>query len=242
MMLSSSYAQETSSKIVPAVQERYSFRIHYGFLNAVYASLTRTKEVFNQEEVSHVVGTGSTTGLARLFVRVDDTYQSYYNSNYEPQYFKRSVIEGGYEKEEDIRFDYGNNIASVFDATNNKTTDFTIVNELQDLLSYYFFLKSKVDPSTLKKGTVIETPILFDSDGIHYFKVEYKGIEVVNTAFGEKQCYKFKPYIDFGSRVFGNNKNFWVWISKDQLLPVKVKAPLVIGSITVDLENYYISN
>ena len=231
-------AQEKHPHIEPQPKEVYQFRIHYGFLNAVDATLSRTEEVFQGQNVSHVIGTGSTTGLARLFLRVDDTYESYYTNDFKPQFFKRSVVEGGYSKEEAIEFDYSLGIATATDYTNNQTTVLKVVDDLQDLMSFYFYLKSTINPSNLTKGAIITIPILFDSDGIHNFKITYEGTEIINTAFGAQVCYKFKPFIDFGSRVFGNHKNFWVWISKDQLLPVKVKAPLVVGSITVDLESY----
>ena len=100
-------------------------------------------------------------------------------------------------------------------------------------------MKETINPKLLRVHDVITVPIVFDADGIFYFKVKYLGEDQINTDFGEKICYLFQPYIDFGSRVFGENKNFKVWISKDELLPIKVKAPLVIGSIVVDLEEYY---
>ena len=232
-------AQEAHSHIEPAPKEEYHFRIHYAFFNAVYAQLSRSEEVFEGKKVNHVVGSGSTTGLARLFMRVDDRYESYYTNDYKPYYFKRSVREGNYEKDEEIRFDYLNNKAIVKNLNSSEKTIIPIVEELQDLMSYYFYLKETINPKQLKVGDVITVPIVFDADGIFYFKVKYLGEDQIKTDFGEKDCYLFQPYIDFGSRVFGENKNFKVWISKDELLPIKVKAPLVIGSIVVDLEEYY---
>lgn len=232
-------AQEEVPQIEPLPVETYDFRVRYGFLNAVYAKLSRSEEVFEGKKVNHVVGSGSTTGLARLFMKVDDRYESYYTNDFKPHYFKRSVREGNYEKDEEIRFDYKTNKAIVTNLTSLERTTIPIVDELQDLMSYYFYLKETINPKLLKVNDVITVPIVFDADGIFYFKVKYLGEDQINTDFGEKDCYLFQPYIDFGSRVFGENKNFKVWISKDELLPIKVKAPLVIGSIVVDLEEYY---
>jgi hypothetical protein len=232
-------AQENHPHIEPLPAEEYYFRIHYGFFNAVYAKLSRSEEVFEGKKVNHVVGSGATTGVARLFMRVDDRYESYYTNDFKPYYFKRSVREGNYEKDEEIRFDYQTEKAIVTNLTSLERTTIPIVDELQDLMSYYFYLKETINPKLLKVNDVITVPIVFDADGIFYFKVKYLGEDQINTDFGEKVCYLFQPYIDFGSRVFGENKNFKVWISKDELLPIKVKAPLVIGSIVVDLEEYY---
>ena len=112
-------AQEKHPHIEPQPKEVYQFRIHYGFLNAVDATLSRTEEVFQGQNVSHVIGTGSTTGLARLFLRVDDTYESYYTNDFKPQFFKRSVVEGGYSKEEAI--DYAELHSLNFRILNNNT-------------------------------------------------------------------------------------------------------------------------
>lgn len=231
-------AQEENPKIKPLVVETYDFRVRYGFLNAVFAKLSRSEVVFEEKKVQHVVGSGSTTGVARLFLKVDDRYESYYTDDFKPHYFKRSVREGTYEKDEEIHFDYLTNGAVVTNLTSLEQTDIPIVEGLQDLMSFYFYLKEVINPKQLKVDTVITVPILFDADGIFYFKIKYKGEEHIQTVFGVKDCYLFEPTIDFGSRVFGKNKNFKVWISKDELLPIKVKAPLVIGSIVVDLENY----
>lgn len=233
-------AQEHQSHIEPQPVEVYHFRIHYGFFNAVYAKLSRSEVLFEGKKVNHVVGSGSTTGIARLFMRVDDRYESYYTKDFKPQYFQRNVIEGNYQKDEEIRFDYLEKNAIVTNLGTKKRTTIAIEDQLQDLMSYYFYLKSKVNPADLKIGEVMTTPIIFDADGIFHFKVKYLGEETIKTDFGKKGCYLFQPYIDFGSRVFGENKNFKVWISKEDLLPIKVKAPLVIGSIVVDLESYYI--
>lgn len=231
-------AQETTLVKAQPI-EHYSFRVHYGFFNAVYASLSRSEEIYKGQSVNHVVAKGSTTGLARLFMPVDDIYESYFSKDFQPIYYKRSVVEGHYERDEEISFDYNNRKAEVKDLRTSFKKSYFIRENLQDLLSYFFYIRGSIDLNSLYIGQRIVAPIIFDMDGIYNFSIEYTGDELIKTEFGNKWCYRFKPYIDFGSRVFGENRNFYIWISKDELLPVKVKAPLVVGSIQVELDDYF---
>ena len=57
--------------------EWFKFRIHYGFVNAGYATLEVKDAVLNQKSVYHVIGKGYTTGMSRFFFKVDDLYESY---------------------------------------------------------------------------------------------------------------------------------------------------------------------
>ena len=59
--------------------EWLQFRFHYGIFNASYASLTLSSDIVNNEPVIHAKGYGRTSGLARLFFRVEDHYESYFN-------------------------------------------------------------------------------------------------------------------------------------------------------------------
>ena len=57
--------------------EWLKFRLHYGFLNASYATLHLTKETIDKKSLFHVVAKGKTTGWASIFFKVDDTYESF---------------------------------------------------------------------------------------------------------------------------------------------------------------------
>ena len=59
--------------------EWLKFRMHYGFLNASYATLHVKSDEINGVPVYHVVGHGETSGFASIFFKVDDTYESYFD-------------------------------------------------------------------------------------------------------------------------------------------------------------------
>ena len=49
--------------------EWFKFRIHYGFLNACYATLHLSTDKIDSIPVYHVVGKGQTTGFASIFLK-----------------------------------------------------------------------------------------------------------------------------------------------------------------------------
>ena len=58
--------------------EKLEYKLQYGFFNASYASLTLKEDVVNNEKVLRATSIGRTTGLARLFFKVDDTYETFF--------------------------------------------------------------------------------------------------------------------------------------------------------------------
>ena len=80
--------------------EWLKFRMHYGFLNASYATLRVKSDEINGVPVYHVVGHGETSGFASIFFKVDDTYESYFDKkDGKPYKFVRNINEGGYTKD-----------------------------------------------------------------------------------------------------------------------------------------------
>ena len=82
--------------------EWFKLRIHYGMVNAGYASLEIKDAVKNNKKVHHVVGKGWTVGMAKFFFEVDDNYESYFDKQTgKPYQFVRKIDEGGYTKNQE---------------------------------------------------------------------------------------------------------------------------------------------
>ena len=76
--------------------EWLKYRLHYGFLNASYATMKLEKAQIKGKTVYRAIGKGKTTGFASLFFKVDDTYESFFElDSVRPVYFKRDIYEGG---------------------------------------------------------------------------------------------------------------------------------------------------
>lgn len=219
--------------------EWLKFRIHYGWINASFATLQVNNAMINNEPVYHVVGKGSTTGLARAFFKVDDRYESYFDKKENKPYkFVRKIDEGGYTKDVQIDFDHEKDEALLNDKKNKKKFNFTIGDNIQDLISAFYFIRNHYEFKDLSEGESIKLDMLYDDDGVFKFKLKYLGKEILNTKYGKVECLKFRPYVQSG-RVFKEQESLSLWVSNDlNKIPIRIKADLAVGSIKADLDGY----
>ncbi len=219
--------------------EWLKFRIHYGFLNASYATLQLTSDTIDSIPVYHVVGRGKTTGFASIFFKVDDTYESYFGRHDgKPYRFIRKINEGGYTKDIEIDFHYDQEKAILKDNKNGKQFDIPVQDDIQDLLSASYFLRNRYKLDEFKKGQSIDLDMLYDDDGVFRFKLKYLGKEVIRTKFGKVECLKFRPLVQSG-RVFKEQESLTLWVSNDlNKIPIRIKADLAVGSLKADLDGY----
>ncbi len=230
-------AQENNTAFKPG--EWLKFRVHYGFINASYATLQVNSDSIKGVPVYHVVGKGKTAGFASLFFKVDDTFESYFSKKEgKPYKFIRKTNEGGYTKDIEVNFDYEKDMAILNDKKVNKKFNFTIQNEIQDLISAFYYLRNSYDPKALVEGESIELDMLYDDDGIFKFKLKYLGKQILRTKYGKVECLKFRPYVQSG-RVFKEQESLSLWVSNDlNKIPIRIKAELAVGSIKADLDGY----
>lgn len=219
--------------------EWFQFRIHYGIFNASYASLSLENVNLNGKSVYHVVGKGRTVGLARLFFKVDDNYESYFDKqDGRPYKFIRQIDEGGHTKDLEINFNHNNDEAVVIDHKNNKTTSLRTEDNIQDLLSAFYYLRNTYDTRNLYNGKEIVLDLLFDDKEVFKFKLKFLGREIIKSKFGNIACLKFRPYVQSG-RVFKEKESLTVWISDDDnKIPVRIKADLRVGALKADLNAF----
>src|SRR3546814_20574960 len=68
--------------------------------------------------------------------------------------------------------------------------------------------------------------------------IKYLGKETIKTNFGRLECLKFTPSLIEG-RIFRNDSDMFLWITNDaNRIPVKAKVEILVGSLTLELENY----
>lgn len=232
-----SYGQNSKSAFEPG--EWLKFRMHYGPLNASYATLQVKNAKIDDKSVYHVVGHGETTGFASWFFKVDDTYESYFDKkDGKPYRFIRKINEGGYTKDVEINFDHENDKAVFNDKKNKKKLNFELKDSIQDLISAFYYLRNNYEPEDLKKGEAIDLKMLYDDDGIFIFKLKYLGKEIVKTKYGKVECLKFRPLVQSG-RVFKEQESLSLWVSNDDnRIPIRIKADLAVGAIKADLDGY----
>jgi len=220
------------------VGEWFKFRMHYGIVNAGYATLEVQEAVKNNKKVYHAVGKGWTTGMTKFFFKVDDTYESYFDKETgNPYQYVRKIDEGGYTKNQEGFFDNSKHTVLVKDYKNKSEKTIIVPANTQDILSTFYYLRNHPTIDQLKVGESISIDMFFD-DETTKFKLKYIGKEDLKTKFGTIPCMIFRPYVQAG-RVFKEQESLTVWISDDDnKMPIRIKASLAVGSLKADLDGF----
>ena len=94
-----------------------------------------------------------------------------------------------------------------------------------------------VDYKTLKTGDYINENI-FLGDETYKFRLKVLGREVKKTKFGKVNTIKIRPYVQSG-RIFKESESVTMWVTDDEnLIPVHIKASLMVGSLNAELYEY----
>lgn len=220
------------------VGEYFKFRIHYGIVNAGYATLEVKDATLNNKKTFHVVGRGYTTGMSRFFFKVDDLYESYIDKETRnPYQFVRKIDEGGYTKNQEGFFNQSINKVVVKDYKHKTEKTLYVPKNTQDILSTFYYLRNHPNIDKLKIGESVAIDMFFD-DETTKFKLKFMGRENITTKFGVVPAMIFRPLVQSG-RVFKEQESLTVWISDDDnKVPLRIKASLAVGSIKADIEAY----
>lgn len=220
------------------VGEWFKFRIHFGMITAGYATLEVKEAVINNKKVFYTVGHGYTSGMAKAFFKVEDHYQSFIDkTTNKPYQFLRKIDEGGYTKNQEGFFNQEKNTILVKDYKNNTEKTLNVTENVQDIVSSFYYLRNHPNIDKLKVGESIMIDMFFD-DEIVKFKLKFVGRENLRTKFGKVKTMVFRPLVQSG-RVFKEEESLTVWISDDEnKIPLRIKAELAVGSLKADLETF----
>ncbi len=218
--------------------EHFLFNVSYGFINAGKATLELSESRLNDKKVFFAKGYGYTTGMAKMFFKVEDHYHSYFDKNSgEPYQSVRDIHEGGYEKKQHTYFDNIKNTAVLKDLQKKTEHVFNVPNQVQDVVSAFYYLRNHPGIDTIKEGQTLVINMFFDDELIN-FKLKFSHREVLKTKVGKVATMVFKPYVLKG-RVFKESESLTMWVSDDlNKIPLRIKADLLVGSIKADLESY----
>jgi len=214
--------------------EFLKYKVSYGLINAGFATLQIDEIEKNSKTLFHVDGKGWTVGVLDFFFRIEDNYQTYFDKKtLQPQHFIRKINEGGYTKNKEIFFDYQNHQAIVKDHKNNTEKSFFIQNNVNDMLSVLYLLRS-MNLKDLKQNEIFSINMFFDEKMIN-INLEYKGKDIINTKFGKVKTIVIKPQVEVG-RIFKENESVTIWLSDDDnKIPIRIKANVLVGSIKAEL-------
>ncbi len=220
------------------VGEWFKFRIHYGLINAGYATLEVQESTRNNKKVFHAIGRGYTTGVSRFFFKVNDNYESYFDKETgKPYQFVRKIDEGGYTKNQEGFFNQSKNQVLVKDYKNKTENTYLFPENAQDIISAFYYLRNHPTIDKINIGDSVIIDMFFDNETTK-FKLKYIGKQDIETKFGTIPTMVFRPLVQSG-RIFKEQESLTVWISDDDnKLPVRIQASLVVGSIKADLEAF----
>jgi len=181
---------------------------------------------------------GKSTGAVNLFFKVYDIYESYFfKDKILPKNFIRNIDEGGYKKNLKIVFNQQTQKATVKDFKKNTSKEYSFVENSQDMVSVFYYLRNSFSLDNLDENDEISVDMFFDSEN-YKLKIKYLSTELLNTNFGKVLCYKIQPYVQSG-RVFKKNESLTMWITADKnRIPLKIKADVLVGSIRIELESF----
>src|SRR5690606_16196752 len=161
--------------------EWFKFRIHYGIINAGYATLELKESTLGGKKMYHAVGKGWTTGMSRFFFKVDDTYESYFDKGTGvPVQFVRKIYEGGYERHQLGYFNQNAKSVLVKDVLRKRENTYVIPSPSYDVVSMFYHLRNHPDIDNLKVNQSLTMDMFFDDETIK-FKLKFVGREDIST-------------------------------------------------------------
>jgi len=214
--------------------EELEYVVHYGFVYAGKATIevVGSKKNNKGQELTHVKGTGFSTGAFDWFFKVRDTYESYINAeSMNPELFVRRVDEGGYKINQDYKFNHEQNVV-----VNQSKEKYEIPEGIQDMMSAFYYART-IDFTNVKKGDVF-TMYAFVDNEIEPLGIKFYGRRTIETEAGEFKCLAFQPRVLKG-KVFKEEDDLLVYVTDDKnRIPVMVEAKILVGSVKMELESY----
>lgn len=215
--------------------EVINFTVYYN-LSAVWvaagqASFTTRLETFEGQPVFHVVGAGKTYKSYDWIYKVDDRYESYIDTaTMLPKRFQRSVNENGNTKFELVKFVHPQKL--VF--SGNK--QYAVPGCIQDVLSAIYHARN-INYNNYKPGEKIPFDMFIDGE-VHHLYIRYMGRETISTKYGTFKTIKIRPLLVEGT-IFRGGEKMDIYVTDDEnLVPVRINSPILVGSIKVDMMGY----
>jgi len=215
--------------------EELKYSLSYGIIKGGEGRLTVKDTVMKGQKLYHITATGYTTGVVDAVYKIRDVYESFINpETVYPVKSIRNIKEGKYRWYNEVLFKHGPDSTHV---TSQRSGEKYVHADIYDIVSAFYIGRKKYFNDSMVVGQVIEIQTYF-ADEVFTLRIRYRGIEVIKTAFGKVECYKFSPVTEVG-RAFKSEDDMHVWITRDKnRLPIRVKFNLIVGSFVCELETF----
>lgn len=235
-VLSSFHTERIISQDSFGPGESYEYKIKYGFVPIGQANVDVHSKIFtvNNKPCYRINVLGRTTGITDLF-KVRNTYRSFVDTaSILPQKFVLSAREGSYKRDQEFVFDHKS--MNVRRIEKEKVDAFKVPQNVQDVISGYYFLRT-IDYKNMRVGQTVTTPLFFD-DEVYNMKVKYAGKDIVKTKFGKINVVKLHPILPKND-LFEGEEAIRVWVSDDKNhVPIRLEVDFSIAAISMEMVNY----
>jgi hypothetical protein len=213
--------------------ENLKYSIKYGPIHGGDAFVELKLVKHENRSVYNSKMLAKTVGIAEKLFKVREHYESYFHrKTCIPIKSIRDVREGNYTAHDEAVFTLEDSTLYSF----KSDSVIKVPPEILDMVTALYFVRS-LDYSKLNMGDTLKLVTFFDND-IFPFPLRYRGKEILKTKFGKIQCLRFDPIVETG-RIFASEDDMVIWFSDDKnLVPIKVKFELIVGSIKCDLVEY----
>jgi hypothetical protein len=214
--------------------ESYYYKVKYGFLTIGEADVDEKIYNINNRPCYKVNVLGKTAGLTDVF-KVRNTYRSYVDTAaFIPHRFIYSARENSYKRDQVMYFDHQKNEVVKVEKEQSKT--FSVPNNIQDVISGYYFLRT-IDFTKFSIGQTVSSPMFFDED-LYNMKIKFAGKGIVHTKFGKMRVLKLNPILPKNDLFKGENA-IRIWVSDDKnRVPLKIEIDFSFGTIDMEIKNY----
>lgn len=223
-------ATDLLSHIPFAPGEELNFAVRYGVVRAGDAKLAvEGLEMVNGEPAYRLVSTARSSRFFSTFFEVRDRVESVWSVKRRvPLRFEKHVHEGGYTRNEVVRFDHEAGTAVYADGKVKE-----IPPGAQDVLSAFYYVRTQ----NLTPGDSLEVPN--HSDGKNYpLVVRVLRRETITVPAGTFTCVVVEPMLQTAG-LFKQEGRLTIWLTDDaRKMPVLMKSKVTVGSIVAELESF----
>jgi hypothetical protein len=232
------YSSVKNPENYPLYKTRYEYEIYWGFINvgSAYIEVSDVVQISSGVYAYKIVSEAFSSSFINNFFKVRDKNIAYLDTNFERSYgYYKNINEGRYSFEEYTVFDYINKNYYGEKIKNGvaKKHFGSLAEDVFDVLSsLYLYLnprEKEIDISNIKILT----------QKIWNLNVKNYGIEKIKIDSKKIKAYKLEPKVgEDGIFVSKKGRSLYVYISKDERVPVMLEAEVFIGSVIAKIRNF----
>lgn len=172
------------------------------------------------------------------FLKIRNLHESYVNpKTITPYLYKKEIEENDFYKFVKYKYNHKTKAVNVFLRSKSRNfdsgywdrnTEISIDPKTKDIVATLYYIRT-LDMNKVTIGTTKNLPILFENKQSNLALTLLKK-ETINTAIGEKECYKLAINIDKKVSSRSKNNNV-IWLTSDEnKIPVYGKFKVALGS------------